>query len=167
MTGSIREVLREGISEETENLFVDILKNHMRGCVRILVKVIRALELEYGAEVLEVAKKALLTREPRPLSQRGRPEDDLQMFCDQLERACIGSHRWNRVVNRPDKVGYRFYRCLWAELFNELKATDIGRWLCEGDEPAVRSFNPELGFRRTRTLMDSQGECDHLFYVKD
>jgi len=67
-TGSIREVLSEEISEETEDLFVGILKNHMAVCARILVKVIWALE---------------------------------------------------------------------------------------------------LGFRRTRTLMDNQGECDHVFYVRD
>lgn len=165
-TGSIREVLPEEISEDTEDLFVCILKSKMNSCASILVKVIRALELEYGPKVMEIARNTLLTRDPRPASQIGKPEEDLRIFCQQLEKECIGSHRWQRLAESPDRIGYRFYRCLWAEIFNELKAPDIGRWLCEGDEPAVRSFNPKLGFKRTKTLMDNQGECDHAFYVR-
>lgn len=165
MTGSIRDVLLEEISDRSEEQIVDILKGHMKACATILVKVIRALEAEYGPGVIEVAGKALLIREARPPSQIGRPEDDLHIFCEQLERGCVGSHRWKRLIDERDRVGYRFHRCLWAEIFNELKAPDIGRWLCEGDEPAVRSFNPKLGFKRTKTLMDNQDECDHVFRV--
>lgn len=165
-TGSIREVLQEEISGQTEDILVSILKNKMSSCASILVKVIRALELEYGPRVTEIARNALLTHDPRQASQVGKPEEDLHIFCQQLEKGCIGSHRWERLVDMPDRVGYRFYRCLWAQIFNELKAPDIGRWLCEGDEPAARSFNPKLGFKRTKTLMDNQGECDHVFYVK-
>jgi len=165
-TGSIREGLSEQISKDTEDFFVGILRSKMMSCASILVKVIRALELEYGPRVMEIARNTLLARDPRPTSQIGKPEDDLRIFCQRLEKGCVGSHRWQRLVDSPDRVGYRFYRCLWAEIFNELRAPDIGRWLCEADEPAVRSFNPTLGFERTKTLMDNQGECDHVFYVR-
>jgi len=165
-TGSIREVLPEDISEDVEHIIDDILKSKMEACARILVSVIRALEHEYGPGVLKVARDAILRREPRSPSQLGKPEEDLRTFCNNLEKGCVGSHRWKRVIDAPDQIGYRFHRCLWAEVFNELEAPDIGKWLCEADEPAVRSFNPKLGFSRTRTLMDKQGECDHVFYVK-
>ena len=70
------------------------------------------------------------------------------------------------MVDKPGQVGYRFRRCLWAEIFNELCAPDIGRWLCEGDEPSVRSFNPRLGLSRTKTLMSGDSQCNHVFFVK-
>ena len=166
MNGSISEMLSEEVSEETQDLIVGLLKMKMMACVKIFVKVIRSLELKYGPEVTETAKRAVLTHEPRPQSQLGTPENDLHVFCDQLEKGCVGSHRWERVIDEPDRVGYKFHRCLWAEIFNELGAADIGKWLCEGDEPSVRSFNPNLGFSRTKTLMDRQGECDHIFFVR-
>ena len=166
-TGSIRDMLPEDISEYVEHIIDDILKSKMKASARILVTIIRALEREYGPGVLRVARDAVHYREPRPRSQLGKPEEDLRIFCDNLEKGCIGSHRWKRVVDAPNQIGYRFHRCLWAEIFNELEAPDIGKWLCEADEPAVRSFNPKLGFSRTRTLMDKQGECDHVFYVKN
>lgn len=156
----------EEISEKTEDLIVNLLKIKMKACARILVSAIRALEREYGPNAIEVAKKAVLAREARATSQPENAENDLQDFCIQLEKGCIGSHMWERMIDAPDQVGYRFIRCLWAEIFNELNAADIGKWLCQGDEPSVKTFNPKLGFSRTKTLMDRQEECDHIFYVR-
>lgn len=166
MRGSIREITSERISEQTEEAIADLLKMKMITCAKALVKVIRSLELEYGQGAVEVAKKTVLAREPRPASELGTPEGDLRIFCGQLEAGCIGSHVWERVVDKPDQVGYRFRRCLWAEIFNELHAQDIGRWLCEGDEPSVRSFNPRLGLSLTKTLMNGDSQCNHVFFVK-
>ena len=48
-----------------------------------------------------------------------------------------------------------------------LKATD---WLyhhtCSADEAMVSGFNPKIGFRRTKTLMQGDDYCDHYYYMK-
>ena len=40
-------------------------------------------------------------------------------------------------------------------------------YYCAGDEPAVKSVNPKLGFHRTKLLMQGDDHCDHVFYVED
>ena len=81
-------------------------------------------------------------------------------------RGCVGSHRWERVVDEPGRIGYRFTRCMWAEAFRELGEPELGLVICAGDEPMVRSYNPDLGFRRTKVLMLGDDVCDHVFLVE-
>jgi hypothetical protein len=38
--------------------------------------------------------------------------------------------------------------------------------LRDGDEPAIRSCNPKLAFKRTKVLVNGDQICDHVFYVK-
>ncbi len=167
MQGSFSELLGQELSPEAEAKLRELLKRKMKGACSALVRVLRALEERYGPAVKDVAHDALMKRTPRPTSELGRPEEDLHGFCDALERGCVGSHRWKRAVDQPDRIAYNFTSCLWAEIFNELDAADIGWWWCEGDEPAVRAYNPQLGFERTKTLMQGHDECDHVFLVEE
>jgi hypothetical protein len=54
---------------------------------------------------------------------------------------------------------------VWAEIYRELGEPELGFALCASDEPAVRSYNPKLAFRRTKLLMNGDEVCDHEFYV--
>ena len=166
MQGSINDLVPEELSPESQEEIRELVKRKMKGACGMLVRVIRLMEEHYGREVKEIIHDAIMKKAPRPESELGPPEDDLREFCEGLERGCTGSHTWERVIDKPDEVGYSFKSCLWAEIFNELDATDIGWWLCEGDEPAVRAYHPELGFRRTKTLMEGHDECDHVFLVE-
>jgi hypothetical protein len=105
-------------------------------------------------------------RAPGPAGLPAGPEEDLRAFCARLEAGCAGSHQWERVLDEPGRIAYRFTRCLWAEAFRELGEPELGFYLCAADEPAVRACNPRLGFRRTRTLMRGDPECDHVFLVE-
>jgi hypothetical protein len=56
---------------------------------------------------------------------------------------------------------------MWAEAFRELNAEDIGFGvLCQGDALMASSFNPIIGFSRTKTLMMGADCCDHVYYLK-
>ena len=56
---------------------------------------------------------------------------------------------------------------MWAEVYRELDEPLLGFVICAGDEPAVRSHNPELAFKRTKVLMNGDEKCDHVFYVEE
>jgi hypothetical protein len=53
-----------------------------------------------------------------------------------------------------------------AEIFIELGEPELGFAFCASDEPAAKSFNPQIGFERTSTLMTGDGLCDHMFFVR-
>jgi len=166
MVSSLAVVLPEEISTETEAVILKKLRDEaMMGC-SMAVRVLRALEEHYGPEAKEVAHKAFGVSKPRPAEQLGDPEQDLYAYLDRLEKGCAGSHEWEKVSDEPDRVEYRFTRCLWAEVFEALGATDVGSWICEGDDPAVHAYNPRLRCRLTKALMKGDDCCNHVFYVQ-
>ena len=154
MQGTFQSILPDKISEETEAILNDLLKRKMKGAASMLVRVMRIMEKKYGSEVYDVVRSEMGKWSPRAPEDCGAPEDDLHEFCDRLDKGCVGSHRWERVVDEPDRIGYRYTKCLWAEIFNELDAHDIGHWLCDGADPAVRSYNPHPPFQRPAVPMD-------------
>lgn len=166
MGGSIKPLLPDAISDESERIVEDLVKRKAKGMAARLVRVVRAFQERFGAEADEVLASLASKMRPRPAEKLGTPQEDLHAFCGRLDTGCAGSHKWTLLEDTPDCKAYSFTRCMWAEIFNELDAPDVGHYMCDGDEPAVRSYNPGLGFSRTLTLMDGDPECNHKFYVE-
>jgi len=163
---SLKRVLPDEVDDDLEAIILRIIRAKMMTSCRFLVGAVRALEKEFGAgKVQEVVREALHKVEPRGSGEVHAPEEDLFTYLDGLEHACAGTHEWERASERSDEVRYRFTRCMWAEVFRELEAPDIGRWLCDGDDPSVRSYNPALRCKLTKRLMDGGECCDHVFHV--
>ena len=165
MPGSLNDILPEPISEENERVLLDLLKRKMKGAAGFSVQLLNAMEERFGPEAREVVRDMAQQRRLTPRPDAGEPEADLREFCARLDEGCVGSHRWERVIDEPDRIGYDFTRCMWAEVFRELGEPELGFVICAGDEPAVRSYNPVLGFRRTQVLMQGDEVCDHVYYV--
>ena len=166
MPGSLNEILPEPISEESEAIILELVKRKMKGSAGLAVRLLHAMEARFGSEAREVVRDMVAVREPTPRADAGDPEDDLREFCARLDRGCVGSHRWERVIDEPDCIGYHYTRCLWAEIYRELGEPELGFFFCAGDDPAVRSYNPALGFKRTKVLMNGDAVCNHIFHVE-
>ena len=165
MSGSLNDILPEPISEENEKVLLDMLKRKMKGAAGLGVQLLRAMEERFGPEAREVVHDLAKSHRLTPRPDAGEPEADLREFCASLDEACVGSHQWERVIDEPDRTGYHFTRCMWAEIYRELGEPELGFVICAGDEPAVKSYNPKLAFRRTKVLMKGDEICDHVFYV--
>ena len=166
MNGSLNDVLPEPLTEEQEEIILDLVKRKMKGAAGMAVRVLRAMEDRFGPEARDVVKEMAAGRKVTPRPDAGDPEQDLQSFCARLDQGCVGSHRWERVFDEPDRIGYHYTRCMWAEIYRELGEPELGFVICAGDDPAVRSHNPKLGFRRTKVLMNGDDVCDHVFLVE-
>ena len=71
------------------------------------------------------------------------------------------------VEQTPEAFEYRVKRCLWAKVFREEEAADIGyAIICYPDYAVARSLNPRLKLIRTATLMQGDGSC-RLRYVME
>jgi hypothetical protein len=166
MPGSLNDILPEPLSEESEEILLEHMKRKMKGAAGLSVRLLQAMEARFGPAAREVVRDMVRDLRPTPREDAGDPEADLRAFCERLDRGCAGSHRWERVADEPDRIEYRFTRCMWAEVYRELGEPELGFVICAGDEPAVRSCNPRLGFRRTQVLMNGDAVCDHVFYVE-
>jgi hypothetical protein len=165
--GSLQLGLPHPVDAETEEQFLKILKRKMTGAVSTLVDAVRAIEERYGPSAVEAIREQRLRVRVERAAQGGAEAADnsLRAFCAALEEGCRGSHEWQKIEDTDDRQAYRFTRCMWAEIFCSLDAEEIGFWLCEADGPVAAAFNPRIRFRRTRTLMEGDDYCDHVFYT--
>ena len=166
MLGGLNDILPEPISDANEKVLLELLKRKMKSASRVSVELLRAMEERFGPEAREVARDMISRQRPAPRQLVGRLEDDLREFTANVEKNCVGSHQWERVIDEPDRVGYFFTKCLWSEIYRELGEPELGLYFCAGDEPAVKSYNPKLGFKRTKVKMTGDEACDHVFYVE-
>lgn len=72
------------------------------------------------------------------------------------------------VVERsPGAFEYRVSKCLWATVFRNEQAADIGyAMICYPDFAVAKGLNPKLRLIRTKTLMQGDDSCS-LRYVMD
>lgn len=166
MRGSLNEILPEPISAESEEILLQVIQRKMTGAAGVAVRLLHAMEERFGPEAREVVREMASARQPEPRPDAGDAREDLRTFCGNLDRGCVGSHQWERVADEPDRVAYHYTRCMWADAFRELGEPELGFTICAGDDPAVRSWNPKLGFRRTQVLMNGDPLCDHVFLVE-
>jgi hypothetical protein len=65
----------------------------------------------------------------------------------------------------PNKLTLHVTECLWAKVFKEMKAADLGYVLhCQPDFAYAEACNPNIRLKRTKTLMQGDDCCDHTFY---
>jgi len=166
MPGSLNDILPEPVSEESEKIILELLKRKMAACAGIAVELLRAMEVRFGSEVREVLRDMAENQEFEPRSGAGEPRADLKGFCDMVEQMAVGSHQWQRVIDEPGQIGYNYSRCMYAEIFRELGEPELGWVICARDAPWIKSYNPKLGFKRTKTLMEGDDICDHTIFVE-
>ena len=66
------------------------------------------------------------------------------------------------------KLALRVTECLWAKVFKEIGATDLGYVLnCQPDFAYAKACNPNIKLKRTKTLMQGYDCCDHTFYWEE
>ena len=166
MPGSLNDILSEPISKENEIIILDFMKRKMTVCADLAVELLSAMEKRFGPEVRKVVKEMAKNQEFPSNEDLKGPEEDLKEFCNTIDEVAIGSHMWEKVISEPDRVGYNFTRCMYAEIFGELGEPDLGWVICARDEPWAKSYNPKIQFKRTETLMEGNKVCNHIFYVE-
>ncbi len=129
MPGSLNDILPQPISEENEQVILDMLKRKMTVSLDLTVQLLNAMEKRFGPEAREVVQQMAKEQEFPPEEEIGNPEEDLCKFCSMVDHAAAGSHRWERVIEEPDRIGYHFSRCLYAEILLELVSLNL-EWSC-------------------------------------
>jgi hypothetical protein len=166
MLGNLNEILPEPISDESQEIILELLKRKMTGSAQVAVRLLHAMEERFGSEARDVMREMVASPPATPRQNVGDPVSDLQEFITDLERGCVGSHRWERITDEPDRIGYLFFGCLWAEIYRELGEPELGFAFCATDEPNVKAHSPALGFTRTEVLMNGDEACNHVFFVE-
>ncbi len=71
------------------------------------------------------------------------------------------------VADAPTAVEARITECLWAKMFREADAADIGNaCLCQTEFAALKAFNPKIKLTFTKTLMQGNDCCNPRYVVE-
>lgn len=71
------------------------------------------------------------------------------------------------IKKKGEAIQIRCTRCPHAELASQINAAEwMFHLVCSGDPYMAEGFNPEIGFRRTQTLMEGHPCCDHFYFPK-
>jgi hypothetical protein len=80
---------------------------------------------------------------------------------------------WQHVLNiqiveeTPQAAEVKVTECLWAKVFREANAADIGySAICYPDFASARAFNPKMKLVRTKTLMQGHDCCNHRWVLE-
>jgi predicted ArsR family transcriptional regulator len=134
------------------------------------ITLLNALQERFGLQVKDVLERIVATNVPRDwvavARQRGSNtiEDLIQVLWEPL----IPKGFEYTLEKRDDGVQMSCTRCPFYELGRALNGTEWLYYLvCLNDLYIVEGFNPNMGFRRTKTLMEGHECCDHFYFMKN
>jgi hypothetical protein len=135
-----------------------------------LIPVLQGLARELGEDhFLETLKKVAFESALKAGQATARELacNDLAAFTGSgSEPSHFATHVLTReiVEDTPQAFELRVTECLWAKVFREMGAADIGyALLCHTDYADCQGFNPKIRLIRSKTLMQGDDCCDHRF----
>lgn len=153
---------------------VELLKQALKNChfmyVQQQLAILNALKTKFGPEVVEIVEhvngEEICQTYLRKIQNPGeRTIDDLiNVLWEPLR-----NRGYEFTIERSEKgVQMECTVCPLANLYKALGGTDWGYHLyCSADEYLVKGFNPKIGFKRLKTLMEGHNCCDHFYFIKD
>ncbi|HEY33503.1 MAG TPA: L-2-amino-thiazoline-4-carboxylic acid hydrolase [Dehalococcoidia bacterium] len=147
---------------------IDLMKQSDYRHIRNLVSYLRALKNSFGDDVAKIVediscKDAFNRYKNLAIDQEDRTIEKLISIL-WGERPIPGLHQY---TYKKENDGFQFNCtvCPYVDMFKKLDATEWGyRLYCALDPPLVEGFNENIGFRRTKTLMEGHDCCDHFYY---
>jgi len=139
-------------------------------------KLIRAMKEKFGEEAYQVAEKYFgelaLSRwkEKAEKSESNSIESLVEQLCEPLRswEPVPGSTFDYKAEKTESGVQLKCTRCNCYDLAKYLGITEEAYYIfCITDPYIVKGFNPDIGFKRTKTLMQGDDYCDHCYYYKN
>ena len=151
---------------EQQAIFDEIAANWKDGEV---IAILNDLQQRYGAKVAEVIDLVVSVNTRSGWAKIGQQqasrtiEDFIRLLWDQLP--ALGFEFTSTTT--ADGVQMHCTRCPHVALGEALNGkTWLYHLVCGGDPHMVAGFNPDMGFRRTKTLMQGDDCCDHYYFMK-
>jgi len=138
---------------------------------KALAPLIRAAGRELGLDKVKAMVQAINQEASREYGRelaRSLGSNSLADLAREVASWGEGGVLEEEVLERSETVyAFNVTRCLYAERYAELGLAELGYCLsCCRDEPFAQGFNPEIVFKRTRTIMEGAPFCDFRYSLK-
>ncbi len=133
------------------------------------VDLLYALKKRYGEEVFQIVEKVECEKAIMEWQHHAKQNADTSiesLICLLWEPLKEKGFEFTSEV-KGNGIQMKCTRCPIYEMAKEMKATDLMYYhTCSTDECIASAFNPQIGFKRTKTLMQGDDYCDHYYYMK-
>ncbi|MFW9798966.1 MAG: L-2-amino-thiazoline-4-carboxylic acid hydrolase [Candidatus Thorarchaeota archaeon] len=154
-----------------DSTYADFLKDVYAGRIAL----IREFETHVGKEeALRIVKNFYETQAVENIkdlvAKLDTPIESIETFGDVMKRLASNEVTANtqtmEYANSPPGTFHMCTtECLWADVFKELDAADLGYiMLCGTDFPAASAFHENIRLERTKTLMQGDDHCDFIYH---
>ncbi len=148
--------------------FTDIQKmriSHVIGTANL----IRALKEKFGEEVYEIVVKQTGEKafnEWKTISEKVR-ENSIEDLIKYLWEPMKSEGSEYEIQETEEGFQLKCTRCCFHDLAKHFGITEEAFYMfCESDPYIAEGFNPKIGLKRTKTLMQGHDCCDHFYYMK-
>ena len=131
----------------------------------IAVPLIKGFIEEMGRDrAIETATRVIqdMTREAGRQTAREIGSNTMDDLANVMSSWSEGGLLEEEILEQTDKTYFfNVTRCRYAEQYEKLGIKEFGYCLsCCRDEPFIEGFNPNIKFKRTRTIMEGAPHCD-------
>jgi hypothetical protein len=150
----------------SDRQLVEGYKRWQRSNIENIVAMLKSIQNLHGEGVLKVAAAAyssLMRQRWKKIAEASNDRGIEELFRRLWEgsRDLISFEVTRRTIG---SLRLKVNSCFWADEFKRVGAADIGYELCcMADFYIVEVFNPEITYRRAKTLMKGNDCCDHLY----
>jgi hypothetical protein len=157
------------LSQETSDCRKIIQDVHFRYIAQQIL-VLNALKERLGPVVADIVTETHAREAAKPFLKKAH-ENNLNTIDDLIgllwEPLRVHGYEFT-VEYQEGNIQINCTSCPLATLYRQMEGSDWGYQLyCAADAHLVSEFNENIGFRRTKTLMEGDDYCDHFYYMKE
>jgi hypothetical protein len=161
-----QEKMQSGMSYE------QYFQDRYRGTVGLAKAFERALGRKRAFEIIKkYSEQSGVQSVKSQLSKKPiKKFEDFRLLLKEQDKSPFWKHVLTATYpeETPVKLSCHITECLWAETFKKMNATDLGYILiCRPDFATARAYHPKMRLKRTKTLMQGDGYCNHTYYWKE
>lgn len=149
---------------------------YFRSIFGTMVEIFGLLEEEVGREealkrISEFSAEKSVENRKRILESKDiqKFEDFKKVYKEELNSPPMKNSLSYEVLEDSDtKLKFDVHRCLWAEIFKQMGAEDIGYEVsCKPDLEVAPIYHTNVELKRTKTLMQGDDHCDFEYIWKE
>lgn len=130
------------------------------------VAIIQALKDKYGSVIISDVE-TVRSKRVREMWKKIAEKLDNNTIDDLIDALWNNEYFEYSVTKEQGNVQLNVTRCMFFEIAKELGVTEMAfSFFCVDDPYIVEGFNSEIGFSRTKTLMQGDGYCNHCYWMK-
>ena len=159
--------------EKKELTYKEYIRSRFTNTVVLAREMINALGKKQAHEIISNAfykdMEEMVKKELQELGQVRSFKDFIKMEKEENE-----SPEFRNIISLTyphesiTELSLHITKCLYAEVFKELKAEELGYLMvCNPDHAYAQTCHPQIKLRRSKTLMQGDSYCDHKWHWEE